>query len=111
MKKHSLFRVSAALLLMLAMLLQLCVPAFAEGEEASDKTVYLNSAEDILNLSKNCRYDAWSEGKTVVLQKDISLSGVDFTPIASFSGTFEGNYHTSTGLNITGNYSPAGFFT
>ena len=110
MKKHSLFRVSAALLLMLAMLLQLCVPAFAEGEEASDKTVYLNSAEDILNLSKNCRYDAWSEGKTVVLQKDISLSGVDFTPIASFSGTFEGNYHTITGLNITGNYSPAGFF-
>ena len=77
---------------------------------ADDETVHIDSASDLVELSKNCSYDAWSEGKNVVLTKDISLEGINFEPIASFCGTFDGQGHTISGLNITGAFSPAGLF-
>lgn len=75
---------------------------------ASEETIYIENAEDLISLSKKCSYDAWSIGKTVVLKADISLAGVDFEPIPSFSGTFDGNGHSISGLNISGAYAPAG---
>ncbi len=76
---------------------------------ASDETVYISSADELLDLSKKCSYDAWSVGKTVVLTEDISLEGVDFSPLPSFSGIFDGGGHTIAGLEIIGAYNPAGF--
>ena len=77
---------------------------------ASDETVYISSADDLRNFAKKCSYDAWSKGKTVILTEDISLMGVAFEPIPSFSGSFDGDGHTISGLEITGYFSPAGLF-
>ena len=97
----------ASLSLLLALALQLWAPALAAGE---GDTIYIGSADDLRSLAARCSYDAWSEGKTVVLQRDVSLGGVDFSPIASFGGVFEGNGHTVSGLNVASGVSPAGLF-
>lgn len=98
-----------SLLLSVSILLSVFLVGFAPIISfASEETIYIKSAEDLLSLSKKCSYDAWSIGKTVILKKDISLEGVNFEPIPSFSGILDGDGHTITGLNITKAYSPAG---
>lgn len=79
-----------ALALSLVLSLSLSLPALAAGE---DDIIYIHTAKDLCALSDSCAYDAWSRGKTVLLTSDISLRGVDFEPIASFSGTFNGGGH------------------
>ena len=107
MKRNNvLARLGSAALACLLML-RLCCPAFADGDE---NIIYLNDNADLMALAERCAYDAWSQDKTVVLQRDISLGGVEFLPIASFGGTFEGNSHTISGLSITSSVSPAGLF-
>src|SRR5699024_5013260 len=73
-------------------------------------TVYLRTAEDLINLSQNCTLDSWSQGKAVYLEADIDLTGVDFTPIPTFGGTFEGQGHTISGLFLTGSGNVRGLF-
>ena len=107
MKRNNvLARLGSAALACLLML-QLCCPAFADGDE---NIIYLNDNADLMALAERCAYDAWSQGKTVILQRDISLGGVEFLPIASFGGTFEGNGHTISGLSVASSVSPAGLF-
>ena len=96
-----------ALALSLVLSLSLSLPALAAGE---DDIIYIQTAKDLCALSDSCAYDAWSRGKTVLLTADISLRGVDFEPIASFSGTFNGGGHTISGLTLTDSLSPAGLF-
>lgn len=81
----------------------------AETAENAE-TVYINTAENLLSLADHCRLDTWSQGKTVVLQADISLAGTEFWQIPSFGGVFEGNGFTISGVKIDGSVSPAGFF-
>lgn len=96
-----------ALALSLVLSLSLSLPALAAWE---DGIIYIHTAKDLCALSDSCAYDAWSRGKTVLLTADISLRGVDFEPIASFSGTFNGGGHTISGLTLTDSLSPAGLF-
>jgi len=42
-----------------------------------------------------------TEGASFKLMADIDLQGADWTPIASFKGTFDGNLHTISNLKIT----------
>lgn len=92
-------------LLALLLGLSLCPAALAEGD-----TVTVSEAEDLFALSERCSYDAWSRGKTVILTRDLNLGGVEFPPIPSFGGTFEGMGHTVSGLSVTGSALPAGLF-
>ena len=104
--KHTIFRRAGALVLLCALLCALALPAVADESE----TVHIRSAEDFRAFVSNCSYDAWSVGKTVYLDRDISLSGAADFPAASFGGTFEGGGHTISGLEITESVSPAGLF-
>lgn len=101
-----------SLLLSLSLVFLISAPLFSPIiSYAAAETIYIESAEDLMELSHKCSYDAWSVGKTVVLTKDISLEGLDFKPIPSFSGTFDGDGHTISGLNVSGAYCPAGFIS
>ena len=107
MKPNKLSSRLLALALSLVLSLSLSLPALAAGE---DDIIYIHTAKDLCTLSDSCAYDVWSRGKTVLLTADISLRGVDFEPIASFSGTFNGGGHTISGLTLTDSLSPAGLF-
>ena len=89
-------------------LASLAAPA-ALAAEGGD-TVFVRTAEDLVQLAENCTLDSWSQGKTVVLTDDINLSGSGFTPIPTFGGTFDGQGHTISGLTITGSGNTRGLF-
>ena len=80
----------SALLMAVTLLFTLAAPAAL----AAESTVTIKTAEDLAELSRNCTLDTWSQGKTVILENDLDLHGIDFTPIPTFSGTFQGNGHT-----------------
>ena len=97
-----------SLLLAAVLLLSLIAPvALAAG---SANSIYLRTAEDLAELSRNCTLDSWSQGKTVYLEADLDLSGTEFAPIPTFGGTFEGQGHTISGLSITGSGNVRGLF-
>lgn len=77
---------------------------------ADPDTVEISSAEDLAELSALCTSDAWSEGKTIVLTRDISLTGCDFLPIPLLSGTFDGRGHSILGISLDGDASTQGLF-
>ena len=103
-------KISKFLSLLLAAILLLSLIAPAALAAGSADTVYLRTAEDLVNLSQNCTLDSWSQGKTVYLEADIDLTGADFVPIPTFGGTFEGQGHTISGLSITGSGNVRGLF-
>ena len=103
----SLLRRLTAALLAAVLTLSIALPVLASDD--SD-TVYINSVSDLLSLAEHCSYDQWSKGKTVILGDDLSLEGMLWSPIPSFSGQFKGNGYTISDLAVTGNYSPAGLF-
>ena len=97
-----------ALLLAALCLLSLLSPAaLAAGESGS---VHLRTAEDLETLARNCSLDTWSQGKTVILEQDIDLTGRTFSPIPTFGGTFLGQGHTISGVSLTGSGNTQGFF-
>lgn len=102
-------RKSFSLLLCVALLLSLTLPAFAEeATEAADVTI--TNLEEFLAFAENCRLDSFSQGMTVSLKTDIDLTKTAFASIPWFGGTFMGNGHTVSGLKITENGSVLGLF-
>lgn len=100
-----------ALLLATVFVWAAALPALAEGTEAvQSDTIYISSTADLVSFAQRCAVDSWSKDKTVVLQEDLSLEGVEWEPIPSFSGTFHGNSHEIRDLELDGSYSPAGLF-
>ena len=77
---------------------------------ADPDTVEISSAEDLAELSALCTSDAWSEGKTIVLARNISLTGCDFSPIPLLAGTFDGRGHSILGISLDGDASTQGLF-
>ncbi|WP_313527512.1 S-layer homology domain-containing protein [Anaerotignum sp.] len=93
----------------------------------TNDTFYIASAEDLAALSYAVNNGTTLqprtfEGKTIILQNDIDLSGAEWRPIADdpykpykrFSGTFDGNEKTirNVSINLSGNSVPyaSGFF-
>ena len=87
-------------------------PVLAFAAETEDGAIHIQSQEDLRTLAENCRLDTWSQDKTVILDKDITLDeeAQDFLPIPTFGGTFEGGGHTISGFVLTDDASNAGLF-
>ena len=95
-----------SLVLLAALLLTLAPAAFAE----EDESIHIRTAQDLMALSESCSLDTWSDGKKVVLENDMSLSGVNFQPIPIFNGEFDGAGHQILDLNLDAAQSPCGLF-
>ena len=96
-------------LLSALLLLSVSGAALAAEPDASD-TIKISSAEDLMELAVLCTSDAWSEGKTIVLTRNISLTGREFTPIPLMAGTFDGRGHSILGISLDGDASTQGLF-
>jgi tetratricopeptide (TPR) repeat protein len=77
---------------------------------ASPQVVYVFDSDDLCKLSKDCSFDKWSKGRTVVLMDDIDLKHKEFTPIPIFGGIFDGQGYSITGLSIKVEGSNQGLF-
>lgn len=109
--KHFAKRLLAAALCLCLTVSALPVPALAEADaSAMQETFHISTADDLLQLAQNCRLDSWSRNRTVVLDADIDLTGVDFEGIPSFGGDLEGQNHIISGLSLTGSGSVQGLF-
>lgn len=97
----------AALFLIAAMCVGITAPYVAAPQ---GEIIYINTPEDLVELSKNCKYDKWSVGKTVILSNNISLTEVEFEPIPYFAGVFDGQGYTISDFELDGSYEPAGLF-
>ena len=73
--------------------------------------IRISSANDLVDLAKNCRLDIWSKNKYVVLVNDISLLGTNFTTIPTFGGVFDGQNHVITDYNMYESQSDIGLFS
>ncbi len=106
----------AALTLALILFFTLSPAALAADRDAKETepeyrlTVTIRTAEDLLELGRSCSLDSWSRDVLVILENDISLAGIDYIPIPSFGGVFEGRNHTVSALEIAGSHAPAGLF-
>ena len=93
-----------ALLLALVLLTGLMPAAYA-----SQRTVRISTADELVDLSEDCVLDSYSKGLTVIIENDIDLTGTGFDPIPLFGGRLEGNGHTVSGLDVSGRIGSAGF--
>lgn len=101
-------RIERGLSLLLAVVLLTAL--LAPAAQAAGSTVSIRTAEDLIGLARSCTLDTWSQGKTVYLEADLDLSGTAFTPIPTFGGTFRGNGHTISGLELDGSGNARGLF-
>ena len=87
-------------------------PGYTVSEDGRTYEVY--NAEGLKNIAKLVN----EEGKTdinITLTDNIDLTGIDWTPIGkddnkAYTGTFDGNGKTITGLTVTGSNEYAGLF-
>lgn len=91
-------------------LLAASVPASLFPIHADPTVITIRTKEDLMELARVCTSESYSEGKQVILEADLDLSGENFTPIPVFCGTFEGNHHTISGLTIARPGSNLGLF-
>ncbi len=72
--------------------------------------IYISTTHDLVELAENCIDEEWSRGKVFVLKHDIYMSGVDFSGIPTFGGTFLGQGHKIYGIELEHDSDILGFF-
>ncbi len=65
--------------------------------------IEIRTVEDLQNVASNLK-------GTYVLMNDLDLGGMEWTPIGTFTGIFEGNGHVVSNFKITGDMGFAGLF-
>ena len=99
-------RRSLSLLLTAALLLSLVLPCAYAQEE----TVHISTAQELKDFAANCTLVEYSQGLQVKLDADIDLEGRPFSPIPSFSGSFDGGGHTIKNFALATDGSHQGLF-
>lgn len=69
-----------------------------DGEETVQ---YISTASELAGLGLLTQEGRRMEGQTFILENDISLKGYQWIPITQFYGTFDGNNHTISGMEMT----------
>ena len=111
--KNSWMRRLAAGFTALALLVSFALPVFAEDAEPLPEekpTVHITTVDELLQLAKDCSLDTYSTHRTVLLDADLDLVGQGFAGIPIFNGTFDGQGHTISNLNLVQDGSVVGFF-
>lgn len=95
--------------LILCLMMVLNIAISVNAQEQKD-IFYILTKERFLEFAESCRLDSFSQGLTVQLCRDIDLSDTDFNGIPIFCGTFDGNGHTISGLQLEADGSNTGLF-
>lgn len=99
------------LIICIVMIASLPLTVFAETAlESGSRNLPISTAQQLLTFAENCRLDSYSKDLKVTLHSDIDLTGYSFEGIPIFCGSFNGNGHVISGVNITAEGSNLGFF-
>ena len=87
-------------------------PGYTVSDDGKTYEVY--NAEGLKNIAELVN-EEWKLGINITLTDNIDLTDIDWTPIGkddnkAYTGTFDGNGKTITGLTVTGSYKYAGLF-
>lgn len=104
-KRNNVLARLCAGLLALVLLLSLCPAALAAESSISIKTL-----AELETFAKRCSSDSYSKGLTVTLTADIDARGTAVS-VPIFFGTFDGQGHKITGLQLTESNSVYGLFS
>ncbi len=109
---HKLLRSLLCGLLLLGLLISFLLPAFAaEVEETQPpRELHLQTVEEFLKFTQDCRMDSYSLNLAVYLDAELDLTDTGFAGIPMFQGTFLGRGHTIRGLNLQEDGSQVGLF-
>lgn len=103
-----------SMLLCLAVLFSMALPVWAEKEEEAEQVrepdLRISDVKEFMAFAESCRLDSYSRDLYVVLEADIDLDGTEFDSIPIFCGSFDGQSHTISGLELTGDGSAQGLF-
>lgn len=77
---------------------------------ATTPVLYIDSEEEFLAFSQRCVLDVYSQNLIVKLTKDLDFSGMDYKPVPTFSGVFDGAGHTVKGIVFNESGSNIGMF-
>lgn len=91
--RNNRIRQCLAVLLVITFVITGLAPTVVLAAEEQN-TVIIDSPEAFEKFAKQASYDAWSQGKTVVLSGDLDLTGKDIVPVPTFGGVFDGNGYT-----------------
>lgn len=78
--------------------------------QAEDEVIVIHTVEEFNDFVDYSRLDTWSQNKTVYLANDLDFSEQAYTPVPIFSGTFDGQGHTISGIQIKANEPKLGLF-
>lgn len=99
------------LIICIMMIASLPMTAFAEtAMESGKRNLPISTPQQLLTFAENCRLDSYSKDLNVTLHSDIDLTGYSFEGIPIFCGSFNGNGHVISGVNISAEGSNLGFF-
>lgn len=82
----------------------------AEEKPKPQKPFTINSEEDFLLFASECGMDSWSANRCVFLFADLDFTGMEFSSVPIFCGSFYGCGHSISGVNITSEGSHTGVF-
>ncbi len=102
-----------ALLLSALLLIAACAPLQAEElqtETAAFGEIHISTCEELEELALNGTGEEYTIGKSFVLDADLDFTGREFSPIPVFSGSFNGQKHTISGLSYAAEGSDLGLF-
>ena len=93
-------------------------PVFASGSGTKSDPYLIRTAAQLQAFAAAVNGGTGYEGQYISLDADLDLTGTAWTPIGatgSFNGSFNGNYHTITGMTIgseseKASYTEAGLF-
>lgn len=108
MKKRT--RILSLLLIAALTVTGMDLTAFAEESVSSGNVVTIKNEADWNALAKKCKSNTYSQGLTVQLKKDLTLSK-DAKVIPYFAGTFAGNGYEITGEGIRREESDLALFS
>ena len=107
-----LLSLAVALVMVIGLMPWSAANVYAAEETTADTTWYvaeqseftIDTAAELLGLKELAKENNFA-GKTVILGADISLAGIDWTPIGTstvaFAGTFDGNNKTVSDMSLT----------
>lgn len=71
------------------------------ADDITRETVYISTADELIDFLAKCVSPEFSLNKSVIVTRDVDLSGKAIVPAATFAGELDGLFNTVRGVNIS----------